>query len=130
MRELVFGDEVSDEPVDAAQQIMYDAWEAEGPQQQLALARKALDTSPDCADAYVLLAEMASSLPEAIDFYEQGVAAGARGLGRTDLKSSPIISGGPSRLVPICGRAKDWPNASGSLADATRPSSIIAKCCG
>lgn len=81
MRELVFGDDVSDEPVDAAQQIMYDAWEAEGPQQQLALARKALDASPDCADAYVLLAERASTFPEAIDFYEQGVAAGARALG-------------------------------------------------
>ena len=35
---------------------MYDAWEDSGPR-RVNLARKALRISPDCADAYVLLAE-------------------------------------------------------------------------
>lgn len=67
--------------VDAAQQIMYEAFETESPRRQVALARQALETSPDCADAYVLLAEHAESLPEALQLYEQGVAAGERALG-------------------------------------------------
>jgi tetratricopeptide (TPR) repeat protein len=46
------------------------------------LANKALKISPDCADAYVLLAEEgAKSLQEAKDLYEKGVLAGERALG-------------------------------------------------
>lgn len=67
--------------VDAAQQIMYEAFGAESPQRQVALAHKALETSPDCADAYVLLAENAKNLQESMQLYAQGVAAGERALG-------------------------------------------------
>lgn len=46
------------------------------------LARKALEIAPDCADAYVLLAEeTAATVSEARDLYERGVAAGERALG-------------------------------------------------
>jgi len=49
----------------------------------VALAKKALDISPDCADAYVLLAEEAAkSLDEIIDLYRQVVEAGKRALGK------------------------------------------------
>jgi len=68
-------------PVEEAQDIMYEAWEARG-LQRVKLARKALETSPDCADAYVLVAEeTARSLEEARDLYAEGVAAGERALG-------------------------------------------------
>lgn len=68
--------------VDAAQEIMFDAWECDDSRQRISMARKALKASPDCADAYVLLAdEAASTLEEAIDLYAQGVAAGERALG-------------------------------------------------
>jgi tetratricopeptide (TPR) repeat protein len=67
-------------PLEQAQELMYDAWEATG-SRRLKLARQALQISPDCADAYVLLAEEARSLPEAKHLYEQGVAAGERALG-------------------------------------------------
>jgi len=68
-------------PVEEAQDIMYEAWEARG-LQRVKLARRALETSPDCADAYVLLAEeTARSLTEARDLFAQGVAAGERALG-------------------------------------------------
>jgi tetratricopeptide (TPR) repeat protein len=67
-------------PLDRAQELMYDAWEATGAR-RVKLARQALEISPDCADAYVLLAEEARSLPEAKQLFEQGVRAGERALG-------------------------------------------------
>ncbi|OWQ98673.1 hypothetical protein CDQ92_00130 [Sphingopyxis bauzanensis] len=67
--------------VDDAQEMMYDAWEASGAE-RVALARAALDISPLCADAYVLLAEEeAGSQQDALALYRQGVEAGERALG-------------------------------------------------
>lgn len=69
--------------VDKAQNIMYDAWEAATSKRAVALARKALEISPDCADAYVLLAQQAAtSLAEEIDLSRQGVEAGERAIGK------------------------------------------------
>jgi tetratricopeptide (TPR) repeat protein len=66
---------------------MYDAWEAPSSRRRIELARKALEISPDCTDAYVLLAqEAARSLPEALDLYRQGVEAGERALGKKAFK--------------------------------------------
>jgi tetratricopeptide (TPR) repeat protein len=67
--------------LEEAQDLMYEAWEATGAR-RAQLARKALEISPDCADAYVLLAEQkARTMEEARDFFAQGVAAGERALG-------------------------------------------------
>lgn len=69
-------------PLDKAQAVMYDAWEAGSRRQRIRLARKALTISLDCADAYVLLAEeSAETVEEAKEFYEAGVQAGERALG-------------------------------------------------
>jgi tetratricopeptide (TPR) repeat protein len=66
-----------------AQQLMYDAWEASTRQRAVALAKKALSISPDCADAYTFLAEQtAKSVEEAIDLYTKGVEAGERAIGK------------------------------------------------
>ena len=43
--------------VQFAQDIMYEAWEAEDKKERIKLAKEALSISPDCADAYNLLAE-------------------------------------------------------------------------
>ncbi len=60
----MFGDIEEKNPLKKAQDIIYDAWEVTDPKRRVALARKALEISPDCADAYALLAEeTASSLP-------------------------------------------------------------------
>ncbi|MDI7275397.1 MAG: hypothetical protein QME94_05425 [Anaerolineae bacterium] len=68
-------------PLEEAQDLMYEAWEASG-KRRVELARKALQISPDCADGYVLLAEeTARTLEEARDLYEQGVRAGERAVG-------------------------------------------------
>ncbi len=66
-----------------AQEIIYRAWESAGRKQRVKLAREALGVSPDCADAYVLLAEeSATSLNEAMELYQKGVEAGERVLGK------------------------------------------------
>jgi len=70
-----------DETLFQAQDLMYEAFDARGAR-RVALAHEALAISPDCADAYVLLAEdTASSLEEARELLEKGVAAGERALG-------------------------------------------------
>jgi tetratricopeptide (TPR) repeat protein len=71
-----------DKALEQAQEIMYDAWEETKPARRIALAHKALATSPDCADAYNLLAEEeARTAREALQLYQQGVEAGRRALG-------------------------------------------------
>ena len=73
--------------VDEAQEIMYDAWEAPTRQRAVALAKKALTISADCADAYNLLAEQsAESLEEVLALYRKGVEAGERALGKKAFK--------------------------------------------
>lgn len=68
-------------PLEQAQDLMYEAWNATG-RQRVQLARKALELSPDCADAYVLLAEETAKTPQqARELYQQGVAAAERALG-------------------------------------------------
>jgi tetratricopeptide (TPR) repeat protein len=79
----MFGDADEETPLRKAQDIIYDAWEITDSKRRAALARKALEISPDCADAYVLLAEeTATSLTEALNLYRQGVEAGERALGK------------------------------------------------
>lgn len=69
-------------PLKRAQDKMYEAWEARNRKTRVRLAREALARSPDCADAYVLLAEETARLPaEALKLYEEGMRAGERALG-------------------------------------------------
>jgi tetratricopeptide (TPR) repeat protein len=63
-----------------AQQLCYKAFDAFGRQKKL-LARKALQTWPDCADAYVILAELASEPQSELELYSRGVEAERRALG-------------------------------------------------
>src|SRR5262245_39736743 len=46
-----------DTPLGRAQELMYQAFEQRDPDERVRLAHEALEVSPDCADAYVLLAE-------------------------------------------------------------------------
>ncbi len=67
-------------PLEQAQDLVYQAFEARG-RKQIQLVRKALQICPDCADAYVLLAERCSDAEKACNFYMEGVDAGKRALG-------------------------------------------------
>lgn len=68
-------------PLEQAQALVYQAYEATSPKRQAALARQALDVSPDCADAYLLLAELDPSVARKVELLEQAVAAGERAIG-------------------------------------------------
>lgn len=68
-------------PLEQAQDLVYEAFESRG-RRQLQLVRKALEICPDCADAYVVLAERCSHPKKAHDLYAQGVKAGQRALGK------------------------------------------------
>jgi len=73
--------------LERAQDVMYRAWESPNRSQRVKLARQALEISPDCADAYVLLAEANARTPaEARALYEQGVKAGERALSQEDFE--------------------------------------------
>jgi tetratricopeptide (TPR) repeat protein len=67
-------------PLEKAQDLIYRAFEARG-RRRIQLARKALELSADCADAYVLLAEASRAAEDARALYERGVGAGERALG-------------------------------------------------
>jgi hypothetical protein len=67
--------------VERAQDVMYQAWGAKSRKKRIDLAKYALEISPDCADAYVLLAqETGKNSYDSARLYEQGVQAGERAL--------------------------------------------------
>lgn len=70
-----------------AQGVVYQAWETSNLKQRIALAQRALTISPDCADAYVILAKAAGPLDKAPELYRKGVEAGERALGKETFKS-------------------------------------------
>jgi len=78
-----FGEEERERtPVQEAQDVMYDAWDTPQQKKRIALAKKALKISTDCADAYVLLAEEEADTPEeSLRLYRKGMEAGKRALG-------------------------------------------------
>jgi tetratricopeptide (TPR) repeat protein len=67
-------------PLERAQELAYDGMEVEG-RLRIKRARQALALSPDCADAWVILADAASTAELALERYEQGMAAGLRAIG-------------------------------------------------
>ena len=67
-------------PLERAQELAYDAMESQG-RLRTKRARQALALSPDCADAWVLLAEDVRGTEAAIALYERAVQAGANAIG-------------------------------------------------
>lgn len=65
----------------AAQELIYQAWEARTRTEARRLAQQALALWPDCADAYNLFASHSRSLTEQRRQYAQALAAGERALG-------------------------------------------------
>ncbi len=74
--------------LEVAQSVMYEAWEAEDPDRAVELAERALEISPNCADAYDFLAEEAGAVEPALDLYRKGVEAGERSLGKKFFKEN------------------------------------------
>ena len=86
--EQILGVAATATPLSQAQEIAYQAFGAQDQQERIRLAKRALEISPDCADAYVVLAENAPTRKEASDYYEKGVAAGERALGPDTFQES------------------------------------------
>lgn len=71
-----------DEALEEAQELMYAAWDEDDPDERIALAEEALEISPNCTDAYLLLAdERAETVEEAAELFRRGMQAGERVLG-------------------------------------------------
>ncbi|EPX75699.1 hypothetical protein [Salipiger mucosus] len=65
-----------------AQDLVYEAWETEDGRSRYALARRALQITPLCADAWLILAERPSlSASERREYLERAVKAGELALG-------------------------------------------------
>src|SRR5690348_8580451 len=69
------GEADPDTPLGKAEAVLYRAFEEPDEGRRVQLAKEALAICPDCADAYVLLAEHSTTRKEALRLYEQGVAA-------------------------------------------------------
>ncbi len=72
--------------LERAQELAYDAMDAGG-RLRIKRARQALAISPDCADAWVILAEEAPTPEAAIEHYERAVLAGAKAIGADRFES-------------------------------------------
>jgi hypothetical protein len=115
-------------PVERAQEKMYEAWDATG-KRRVKLAQEALEISPDCADAYVLLAEETARNPEeALKLYEQGMQAGERALGPGAFQEAVGHFWGMHE-THTCAGAHVWPNVCGRPASMMKPSFITGRCC-
>lgn len=69
-------------PLELAQEMVADAWELPTRKRRINMAKRALEVDPDCADAYLLLAqEQGTSLTKAAALYEKAVHAAERNLG-------------------------------------------------
>lgn len=78
----LFDGDRGETPLDRAQALIYQAWEIPNQGKRIRLARQALDISPDCADAHMLLAEeQAQNLEDSIERFQQAVEAGRCAIG-------------------------------------------------
>lgn len=74
-------------PTEEAQYLIYDACDEPSKKKRIAMARRALEISKDCADAYVFLAEEeATAQEEEKALYEEGLRAAERFLGPEKLR--------------------------------------------
>ncbi len=75
------GEAEADTPAGRARQLLEEAYQQPSSEERIELARRALTVDPDCADAYVLLAEHASHRKEVAALYEKAMTAAERTLG-------------------------------------------------
>lgn len=100
--------EITPEVEDAlsdAQDLAFEAWEKSRPGQKIALAKKALEISPYCVDAYNILAEEAETDEEALRLYKRGEEVGRAYFGKEFFKENMGIFWGILETRPYM-RAK------------------------
>lgn len=92
-------------PLEAAQFLCYDAYIAIG-RHRLLLARRAMETCPDCADAWLLLAERSLDPTEAHPLLEKAVAAGERAMAAASARADDEFDPAPELDVLPTYRAR------------------------
>ena len=100
--------------LEKAQDLCYDAFDSIG-YRRVVLARRAIETSGDCADAYVLLAEAASSPEERRELYAAGVEAGKRAVGERTFTGDAKDLWGRLEVRPFFRALKGLAGAYGEL---------------
>jgi len=66
-----------------AQDLIYEAWECDDPEEIIKLAEKAIKLDENCADAYNLLAELNANEPmESLEYYAKAIEAAKKSLGK------------------------------------------------
>src|SRR5271157_1918912 len=116
----MFGEPAAEAALDKAQELMYQAFGTPDPEEQVKLAKQAIDLSPDCADAYVLLAEHTKSRKEALDLFEKGVAAGERALGPKAFQEDVGLFWGLPKARPKWRAGEELETTSGPWGDRNR----------
>lgn len=81
LRQLTSNKGLEDTPLQQAQRLIEQAYVPGNTIPVLELAQQALAICPDCADAYVLMAEQTPNHLEKVKLYGEGVHAGSRALG-------------------------------------------------
>ena len=89
------------------------------------IATKALELSPDCALAHVLLAELSDDADAAEAQYRQGIAAGERALGEAAIERH---MGELGRVVEATGYLRARRGLAECLTILGRPEEAIAEC--
>ncbi len=92
-------------PREKAQELIYQAWETNDKNEEIKLARKALEISEDCVDAYVILGNYTEDTKKAGEIYKKGMQAGEKTLGKEYFKKNKGRFWGFTRTRPYM-RAK------------------------
>lgn len=89
MEQLVEGKPIQDLPASVleANRLADQAWREQDTHHRLALARQALEISPDCSEAYLVLAYESEAPEESKEWLEKAVQAGERLLGQEFLET-------------------------------------------
>lgn len=95
-----------EEELDEAQNMAFEAWEAEGRNQRLALARLALEKSPYCVDALNIIANEIDDLAERAKILERAEKIGRKFLGEAFFRENKGIFWGILETRPYM-RAKN-----------------------
>lgn len=87
-------------PLEKAQDLCYEAFEARG-RRRLLLARRALEMCPDCADAYAIRAEHSADREEELRLWREAVSAGERAVGPERFEDEEAPFWGDVRTRPF-----------------------------
>jgi tetratricopeptide (TPR) repeat protein len=76
-------------PKDMAHDLALEAHSLRTPKQRILAAQKAIEMDPDCAEAYIILADEFGETPlDEIEYYEKAIAAAQRTLGESFFKEN------------------------------------------